>query len=32
MNASDTGAGVRPQNDWLGHPRGLFVLFFTEMW
>lgn len=23
---------VAPGNDILGHPRGLFVLFFTEMW
>ncbi|PYQ53421.1 MAG: MFS transporter, partial [Acidobacteria bacterium] len=21
-----------PPRDWLGHPRGLSVLFFTEMW
>lgn len=21
-----------PTSDWFGHPRGLFILFFTEMW
>lgn len=23
---------VAVEHDFLGHPRGLFVLFFTEMW
>lgn len=26
------GAGGAPQKDFLGHPRGLVILFFTEMW
>jgi proton-dependent oligopeptide transporter, POT family len=25
-------AGAAPRREWLGHPRGLSVLFFTEMW
>src|SRR5436190_11657886 len=25
-------AGVPEERTWLGHPRGLFVLFFTAMW
>ena len=25
-------AGVPEERTWLGHPRGLFVLFLTEMW
>jgi proton-dependent oligopeptide transporter, POT family len=25
-------ADTRPQGTFLGHPRGLFLLFFTEMW
>jgi proton-dependent oligopeptide transporter, POT family len=25
-------AGVADERTWLGHPRGLFILFLTEMW
>ncbi len=25
-------AAPRRQNEWLGHPKGLLVLYFTEMW
>ncbi len=25
-------AGVPPQGEWFGHPKGLYILFFTEMW
>jgi proton-dependent oligopeptide transporter, POT family len=25
-------ADTAPRREWLGHPRGLSVLFFTEMW
>ncbi len=28
-----SNTAVNPaQNEWFGHPKGLFVLFFTEMW
>jgi len=27
-----TATAAAPRPDWLGHPRGLAVLFFTEMW
>ncbi|MDB5713662.1 MAG: transporter, partial [Sphingomonadales bacterium] len=27
-----SAAGVIDEKTWLGHPRGLFVLFFVEMW
>lgn len=33
MSATDvTGAPEAPQKQFLGHPRGLVILFFTEMW
>jgi len=33
MASTSSPAVVVPQGrPWLGHPRGLFVLFFTEMW
>ncbi len=33
MNAfQQTAAPAAPEATWLGHPRGLFVLFMTEMW
>ncbi|MDE2490118.1 MAG: peptide MFS transporter [Elusimicrobia bacterium] len=25
-------AGPPPQGEWFGHPKGLYILFFTEMW
>ncbi len=28
----DTTTATRPQGDWFGHPKGLFILFLTEMW
>ena len=28
----DAGVAVAPQKQFLGHPRGLVILFFTEMW
>ncbi len=31
-NAAPTSAPVPDQGTWLGHPRGLFILFMTEMW
>uniref|UniRef100_A0A832I2R1 MFS transporter n=1 Tax=Eiseniibacteriota bacterium TaxID=2212470 RepID=A0A832I2R1_UNCEI len=30
--ATATAAAPRPNDGWFGHPKGLFVLFFTEMW
>jgi POT family proton-dependent oligopeptide transporter len=32
MSTSDTPNGTDQPSDFLGHPRGLYVLFFTEMW
>ncbi|MFC7377155.1 peptide MFS transporter [Brevundimonas sp. GCM10030266] len=34
MSTTDTGGqlGAEPRKTFLGHPRGLVVLFFTEMW
>ncbi|WP_396594447.1 oligopeptide:H+ symporter [Brevundimonas sp. R86498] len=32
MSATDGGGAVAPQKQFLGHPRGLVILFFTEMW
>jgi POT family proton-dependent oligopeptide transporter len=29
---SATGSGAPPTGTWLGHPRGLSTLFFTELW
>jgi proton-dependent oligopeptide transporter, POT family len=29
MTTADAG---RPQGTWFGHPKGLFILFLTEMW
>ncbi len=31
-NAAPASAPVPDHGTWLGHPRGLFVLFLTEMW
>ena len=31
-SATSPNAASRPEKDLLGHPKGLFVLFFTEMW
>jgi POT family proton-dependent oligopeptide transporter len=31
-SATSPHAAARLEKDFLGHPRGLFVLFFTEMW
>ena len=28
----NTVAGSATNQTWLGHPRGLFVLFFSELW
>ena len=30
--ANSTSATEGPDKEWLGHPRGLFLLFFVEMW
>ncbi|WP_309628909.1 oligopeptide:H+ symporter [Brevundimonas sp.] len=32
MSATDGGGAAAPQKQFLGHPRGLVILFFTEMW
>jgi POT family proton-dependent oligopeptide transporter len=32
MSTRDTTNGTDQPSDFLGHPRGLYVLFFTEMW
>ena len=34
MSTESTNNDLSLQNEeqWLGHPRGLFVLFFSEMW
>jgi POT family proton-dependent oligopeptide transporter len=32
MTPVATSAPVRTEPTWFGHPRGLFFLFFTEMW
>jgi len=32
MSATTTPAAPRDDAEWFGHPRGLFVLFLTEMW
>jgi proton-dependent oligopeptide transporter, POT family len=29
---SQTTTAIAPQDEFLGHPKGLFVCFFTEMW
>ena len=29
---SDSGNQIQAPKDWFGHPRGLFYLFFAEMW
>ena len=31
-SANGLGAVGQPQRTFLGHPIGLYVLFFTEMW
>ncbi|MFN8177905.1 MAG: peptide MFS transporter [bacterium] len=31
-SAPSMAVGTRDDRTWFGHPRGLFVLFFTEMW
>ena len=31
-NAASTPAATPSEGTWLGHPKGLFVLFLTEMW
>lgn len=31
-SAASSTVGSRSEKTWFGHPRGLFVLFFTEMW
>ena len=31
-NAASTPASAPNEGTWLGHPKGLFVLFLTEMW
>src|SRR3984957_16448708 len=28
----DGHSAARAQAEWFGHPKGLYVLFFTEMW
>ena len=32
MSTTDTGGAVTPRKTFLGHPRGLVILFLTEMW
>lgn len=32
MSTTDLAAGHGPRKTFLGHPRGLVILFFTEMW
>ena len=32
MSTTDAGGAIAPRKTFLGHPRGLVVLFFTEMW
>ena len=32
MAASDSYAELGLEPTWIGHPRGLFLLFFVEMW
>jgi len=32
MSPSEKETVMRPQNDFLGHPKGLYVCFLTEMW
>jgi POT family proton-dependent oligopeptide transporter len=32
MSTVDAARPPADRGDWLGHPKGLFVLFFTEMW
>ena len=33
LSGQNLGAGGgEPPQQWLGHPRGLSTLFFTEMW
>ncbi len=30
--STPSSVALTPENTWFGHPKGLFVLFFTEMW
>jgi len=32
LSSTEGGGATRPRKTFLGHPRGLVVLFFTEMW
>ena len=32
MSATDGGGAIAPRKTFLGHPRGLVILFLTEMW
>ena len=32
LSVTDGGGAAAPQKQFLGHPRGLVILFFTEMW
>jgi len=32
LSTTDAGGAIAPRKTFLGHPRGLVVLFFTEMW
>lgn len=32
LNGRDASYYQTSQEEWLGHPKGLFILFFTEMW
>jgi POT family proton-dependent oligopeptide transporter len=32
LTTTNEGAAAAPQEEWFGHPKGLFYLFFAEMW